>query len=344
MSNWPEFNPNPRLNSANNFGHNSPLHYATQNISIDTIILLLEKGAKVDVMNKNQKTPLHIVVERSRTCSLEIREKEKAIECIKLLLNYHADPNLHDKFGCTSLHYAAMQSEPEYSTILIQYGANIYEKTSLATCKKGWSQSVMMHFYNNMGQCNDSALKLLIKNCPDVVLMALDRCIEQSPKDPFKWSPNLDFLNIGAFQAENSKESVKEFESGIKKSKSSFIKEILLVRNEDVSERSRAETDVSNSLRKIIQHPISQFHLHQKWNYVKWHYYITVMMTHFVYSTLYTFYTIINFHILCEPKDRFDMVSFHFNICISIILIKRGKNVTVPMYHILCNYLGLECV
>ena len=316
MSQWPEFNANPGSNSAKIFSHNSPLHFAAQNRSIDTMLLLLENGAKVNVMNKNQKTPLHIVVERSRTCSLEIREKEKAIECIKLLLNYHADPNLHDKFGCTSLHYAAMQSEPEYSSILIQYGANIYEKTSLAKCKKGWSQYVMMHLYNNLGQCNDSALKLLIKNCPDVVLMALDRCIEQSPKDPFKWNPNLDFLNIGAFLAENSNESVRKFESGIRKFKSSFIKEILLVRNEDVSERSRAKTDVSNSLRKIIQHPISQFYLHQKWNYVKWHYYITVMMTHFVYSTLYTFYTILNFHILCEPKDRYDMVSFHFNICI----------------------------
>ena len=95
MSDWPEFNANPGLNSAKNFGHNSPLHYATQNISIETITLLLEKGAKVNVMNKNQKTPLHIVVERSRTRSLETREKEKAIECIKLLLNYYESSLSH---------------------------------------------------------------------------------------------------------------------------------------------------------------------------------------------------------------------------------------------------------
>ena len=306
MSKWPEFNANPELNYSNNPSLNHPLHFAAQNRSVETMKLLLERGAKINGRNGAQSTPLHIVVERSLTCRLETREKEKTIECLNLLLDHHADPNLHDRNGLTPLHMAAMQSEEAISTILIQNGANIYSKSRSegsfhqGTSWEGWSQSIDGY--------NDSSLKLLIKHCPKSVIKALDQCIELKPdfsKHHYKnWTINLDFLTMGEFRPGKS-----VYESpGEMSSNSNFIKEVLRVRNEDVNEKSRTKTEVSNSIRKIIQHPVAQVFLHKKWKCVKWYYYLLVMMMHFLYSVTYTSYTLINFRLLCEPKDHFDMV------------------------------------
>ncbi|KAK2945473.1 hypothetical protein BLNAU_19602 [Blattamonas nauphoetae] len=79
---------------------NTPLHIAAMNKMVGTInhILTLSLSCRVDVLNYNRQTPLHLAV------------IARSSEIVKLLLENQADPNVPDKKGWTPLHYACSGS------------------------------------------------------------------------------------------------------------------------------------------------------------------------------------------------------------------------------------------
>src|SRR6059058_4363123 len=91
-------------NAANNHRRSSPLHYAADGFvsgpvwnakrQVETIQLLLDKGAKINLPDKNGATPLHRAV---RTlCAAAVRA----------LLKAGADPTAMNKPGSTPFHLA----------------------------------------------------------------------------------------------------------------------------------------------------------------------------------------------------------------------------------------------
>ncbi|WP_252320928.1 ankyrin repeat domain-containing protein [Spiroplasma endosymbiont of Lariophagus distinguendus] len=107
------------IDTANN-GDWTPLHYASRNsrfdkkeIYFEIVKLLIEKGADVNIQNKDNFTPLHYAVIS--------RDKE----IVKLFLENNANPNIQDKYGITPLNWTVMYSiNLDIIKILIKHGAN----------------------------------------------------------------------------------------------------------------------------------------------------------------------------------------------------------------------------
>lgn len=100
-----------------------PLHNAARNNHINTVRVLLENGAKVDVRDGIAGfTSLHLAVECGH------------VEMIKYLLDKNANVNTKDFKGGRPLHSAAITDRLDVVKILVERGANINAKT-LGMCK-----------------------------------------------------------------------------------------------------------------------------------------------------------------------------------------------------------------
>ncbi len=94
---------------------------------LDTIKLLLDRGADPDIPNTDKTTILHDMLNLySDLVPL------RAIEVMKLLLEHGANPNLKNKFGKTPLIFAISGDYPiEKTTLLMEYGADPNIKSNL---------------------------------------------------------------------------------------------------------------------------------------------------------------------------------------------------------------------
>ncbi|KAJ6252351.1 leucine rich repeat kinase 2 [Anaeramoeba flamelloides] len=106
------------LNNQDIFG-NTPLHTACMcGCSVDIIILLLNKGAKVNVMNNIKQTPLHLVCQNN-----EYEERKR--DTIIALVGKGASVNAQDLETLAPLHLACLNGlGTEVVDILINRGAN----------------------------------------------------------------------------------------------------------------------------------------------------------------------------------------------------------------------------
>lgn len=89
----------------------TPLHYAATNGNEKSIELLIKKGAKIDAKDSNQKTPLHYAAEWGNSKSVE------------LLINNNANPKNLDENNNSPLHYAAKSGSNESVALLIKHGS-----------------------------------------------------------------------------------------------------------------------------------------------------------------------------------------------------------------------------
>ena len=292
MSSFDGFNPHPDPKKYRQ--DKPPIHFAAKNCSDEMIKLLIEKGASPNAIDAAGRTPLHIISGRNMT-SLTSMEIERANNCMEILLGVGADPNTVDSSGMTALHYASLQSQMTFSNLLIKNGANIYIKESGSS---------------------SSALELLVKHCHKSLIKALDECIVYEPSlkkntntQHLNWRVNLDFLHKGGM-------NIKNLDAGqrTKALKSPVLKELVRIRDEAVADRLDVDEGTNKPIKKILQHPVTQMYMHVKWASVKGFYYILVMLFHLIYSVIYTGYTIINFRILCEPKDQFNREWHSFDV------------------------------
>lgn len=96
------------------------LHFATSAGNHDMVELLLEKGAGVDINERNYLgAPLHKAAENGHEA------------VVKILLQRGADINVKDYFQDTPLHVAAENGQEAVVKILLQHGADINVKNYL---------------------------------------------------------------------------------------------------------------------------------------------------------------------------------------------------------------------
>ncbi|MEJ2702644.1 MAG: ankyrin repeat domain-containing protein, partial [Sedimentisphaerales bacterium] len=88
----------------------APLHYAARQNDKDMIQLLVSRGAKVNVHNREGLAPLHLTTDR---------------DCAELLIAQSADVNIKDNDGWVPLLYAARDGRQDIAEILIRAGANV---------------------------------------------------------------------------------------------------------------------------------------------------------------------------------------------------------------------------
>lgn len=88
----------------------TPLHLAATHCHTDVVLLLLNKGAKIDVKAKGGATPLHLAAQ------------EGCADVVNLLLAKGAKANAHDDQGRTPLDRAVQWHRDAIAEIIRQHG------------------------------------------------------------------------------------------------------------------------------------------------------------------------------------------------------------------------------
>lgn len=98
---------------------NTPLIYASRKGHLPVVILLLKRGAALEIKNTFGNTALILAT------------IEGHIEVVKILIAAGADVNSSNKWNNnTALHYAYIMGHTDIKNILINAGANIYAKNN----------------------------------------------------------------------------------------------------------------------------------------------------------------------------------------------------------------------
>lgn len=99
--------------------HRTPLHLASYFGMLEIARLLLQSGAKVNVVDDQGDTPLHDV-----SCGKNDSE-EAGISVARLLLKHGADVNARSKGQRTPLHRASYHGKLEVAQLLLDHGARV---------------------------------------------------------------------------------------------------------------------------------------------------------------------------------------------------------------------------
>jgi ankyrin repeat protein len=99
-----------------NFGDSNqwrPIHYAAKNGNVDSVMMVLKYGAKVDAATQDQITPLHLAT------------AEGHLEVVQCLIDNGADVDLVDKTNETALHKAALNGHSNIARFLAEAHAHL---------------------------------------------------------------------------------------------------------------------------------------------------------------------------------------------------------------------------
>ncbi|HOS99877.1 MAG TPA: ankyrin repeat domain-containing protein [Acidobacteriota bacterium] len=139
----------PEALTARDGGGNTPLHIAAATGDVELILVLIEKGAPLELPNARIKTPLHLAAMNDRTeavvallrkgAAIEARDDYQRTALIlcarergqaatgRVLIEAGADVNAVDKFGSSALGLAAWRGKQEFVDLLLGHGARLPE-------------------------------------------------------------------------------------------------------------------------------------------------------------------------------------------------------------------------
>ena len=213
----------PQLLEARDGDGDTPLHYAAYGGNVDLIHYFIDKGAKLDLQDRQRKTPLHLAATNNRQeavaallkggAALETRddyERTALILCARergkaatgrVLIEAGADVNAVDKFGSTALELAAWRGKTEFVDLLLEKGARVPESG------RQWqgmiSQAASNGLANLFRRLTDKSQDLkavdpsggwLLQSAaaggsPEIVGRLLDRGLDPAKPDRFGWTP-----------------------------------------------------------------------------------------------------------------------------------------------------------
>lgn len=127
---------NPTIINAQDKDGNTPLHLAAEAANTELVDYLIMKGAKIDILNTDNQTPLHLaIIGGGLTITLSSpfsgtvtgavsKSKQEPEEVALLLLTKGADANAEDKYGATPLRWACSRGYVRVANELLKRGAN----------------------------------------------------------------------------------------------------------------------------------------------------------------------------------------------------------------------------
>uniref|UniRef100_A0A8C9F4I0 Transient receptor potential cation channel subfamily A member 1 n=1 Tax=Pavo cristatus TaxID=9049 RepID=A0A8C9F4I0_PAVCR len=182
---------------------NTPLHWATRKNQVESVSLLLSRGANPNILNSNMMAPLHMAIQSLHN------------EIVKVSLN-STDINLEGEAGNTPIIVACYKDNPEALTLLIENGGKICKPNKTGcmpihaaafsgakTCMEillkkgeelGHSAKTHINFTNN-GKC--SPLHLAVQSGD---LEMIKMCIEFGAQIDLKQNEKCTALHFAATQ------------------------------------------------------------------------------------------------------------------------------------------------
>ena len=159
----------------------SPLHWAASHGERKIVSLLLERGANVNVEDKNLWTPLHEAVSNSD------------LKTASLLLERGANVNAEDKNLWTPLHEAVSNSDLKTASLLLERGADVNKKDKnywspleLAEKEKMKEAAILLSKYNFSFKLKVLVLGflLIITGILGVMTLKINRELADTYTDP----------------------------------------------------------------------------------------------------------------------------------------------------------------
>lgn len=134
----------------------TPLHWSS---SREVLLELVERGCDINAVNFEEKTALHVMVERNR------------LECVVALLSHEAEIDLRDKDGNTALHLAIQKKLVPIVQCLVVFGCDINIQNRLGQTPRhmvgkdasGSNEDMILYILHSVGakRCPESN-----KKCP----------------------------------------------------------------------------------------------------------------------------------------------------------------------------------
>ena len=266
------------------------LHIASANGYPETVGLLLKYSANPNAKNARDETPLHLAAkmisapvirlliehgadidsrdsEGRPPMHFAINSKQSGVtETMQVLIDYGTNINMQDKNGTTALHLAALNRKLSRVRLLIKSGADLCIKNNAHKSALHFVMKYVPNSLRSIEERMDSGLQM-------------DHSHENAEGDS---TIKMDF-NILIPTKRNGYNYISEV---------GLFTEVLSMRNTDPAK-----------LEKILMHPLSLSFLHLKWQQIKWLYYLLILCSHFIYSFVYSIYTVMVFNKLCHPDE-----------------------------------------
>ena len=93
---------------------------------------------------------------------------------------------------------------------------------------------------------------------------------------------------------------------------------------------------MKGSYKTLLKHPLSEAFLHLKWKQIKYLHLIMIIVNHFIYSTVYTIYSLLVFGTICKPETNQTMVGgnlFNWSDADGIRNISRNWSISIPCHN-----------
>ena len=157
----------------------SPLHLSSRRGHIDTVRMLIERGADVSAQNKYGSTALHWALmnghvdlarmlikcgadvsaqEKDGSAALHLASKKGHVDLARMLIERGADVSAQDRYGSTALHFASWSGHLDLAQMLIERGTDVSAQRN--------DGSTALHFASLSGHVD--LARILIERGADV--------------------------------------------------------------------------------------------------------------------------------------------------------------------------------
>ena len=291
----------------------SPLHVVAEAGYALTCRVLIKAGAEVSRVTGHKMSALHLA---ARGCNAEVLSMllEHSARINTELVNSRDEDGRTPLFVCSS---SERQGATECMRELIRFGAvldiqNSHGNTALhnsAIAEKASRVKLLISQGADLSVKNDadlSALYFVNKRVPQCM-----KAFEERLDTGLKLEGGISDMN-----------------SKVKIDFNKLSPNIYSLQKQDISIFLEL---MKSPYKTLLKHPLSEAFLHLKWKQIKYIHFIMIIITHFIYSSVYTLYALLVFGSICEPDNNTRIGNIDFNWSSPEVIAAVNFNWSLPV-------------